>query len=66
VWGKSKTYTTWFTVWDEDVVGADLGVDILLGRETIAAKRFLIRNTEVYLISEESAMTLPVVQNGGV
>jgi hypothetical protein len=64
--GKSKTYTTWFTVWDEDVVGADLGVDILLGRETIAAERFLIRNTEVYLISEESAMTLPVVQNGGV
>lgn len=63
--GKHKTYKTWFTVWEEETAETELGIDILLGRDTIAAERFLIRNTEVYLINEASAVNLPLEQNGG-
>jgi len=51
--GMTKTYTTWFTVWEEvnEGVKVPLGVDVLMGRKTIAEIEVILRNRPIYLIS---------------
>jgi hypothetical protein len=46
-----QEYTDWFTVWEEEHEGNEisLGVDVLIGRRTLAERHFLLRNRNVYL-----------------
>lgn len=46
-----QEYTDWFTVWEEEHEGNEvsLGVDVLIGRKTLAERHFLSRNRNVYL-----------------